>query len=506
MYADRLRNTEDSMTKTSENNKAPFLLERVMKLMAGTEWQERMQSHFSEFYMPAARRNKMTGVEYLVKAGVERLAFISRFVLDDFMTRWYGKNGELNLVHNFIRNISGVDKDFHLAQEFEIYELIAESRPTMYEVVDVTRGVRTVLRDMIYGGEDIVIEETVTLSEMTELWQCLAGRAVLHDDVPFLSPNFLPFDQQMAGDFLDKLERIIEEKLNSAGADEKSGNTTSQVTREDILAGLPMSQMLADSWNAAIDERGGMRFGLPPPTLGTVEGGIVEICEVTFRASDELQRIAERLDAIPSLSRITGEDRKWNWNLPREGLAEYLQAIVESEDHELSDERSEVNSNHEEWLGIVELNPRTLTLWVPSKPRAEAGEKLLISCLGDLVTNPMLTYTNSHEETKKILDSLKPGLNELSMPEIFTSMHGYFRNLYYGSATDIPSREYDDMTPREMALSSRERRKALEWLKMRECTDRVICREHGLDLYDFTWMWQELGFSTSQSHADDSEQ
>ena len=151
-----------------------------------------------------------------------------------------------------------------------------------------------------------------------------------------------------------------------------------------------------------------------------------------------------------------------------------------------------------EWLGLVELSREKLTLWTSSKPRAQAGKKLLGSQLGERVSNPMFTYTNSHEETKHILDSITVGINELTLPEVLTSMHSGFRFLYYEDALDTPSRDYDGMTPRQMARSLKHRRKALEWLKMRECTDRRICKKNDLDLYDFTWMWKELGFDRSR--------
>ena len=116
-----------------------------------------------------------------------------------------------------------------------------------------------------------------------------------------------------------------------------SGDETAQTTDEEILSQLPMAILMADAWNEAIDERGELRFGLPPPTLGTVEGGIVEICEVTFRVGDDLESIAARLDRIDRLCRVKNEDHQWYWAAPVAGLADYLQAISQSEPYASQD-------------------------------------------------------------------------------------------------------------------------------------------------------------------------
>ena len=487
------------MTEPLDINDIPSLMERVSRLMAGTRWQTRLRNHFRELFTPAAKRNRMTDLQYIAKAEPQRLGVLSLFAFDNFMTLRYGKNGELNFVETFMRNISGVSSDFYLSKQLELYEVVRTSRLTVYEVVQVTRDETFVVRDLIYGGDDIAIEYSPTLTQMLEIWDCIAGRVVEFDGAPFLCPSFLWFDQKITGNFLEKLQEMIADKRKQLMHKENlSGDETAQTKDEEILSQLPMAILMADAWNEAIDERGELRFGLPPPTLGTVEGGIVEICEVTFRVGDDLESIAARLDRIDRLCRVKNEDHQWYWAAPVAGLADYLQAISQSEPYASQDKFTRDDTGTMEWLGLVELSREKLTLWTSSKPRAQAGKKLLGSQLGERVSNPMFTYTNSHEETKHILDSITVGINELTLPEVLTSMHSGFRFLYYEDALDTPSRDYDGMTPRQMARSLKHRRKALEWLKMRECTDRRICKKNDLDLYDFTWMWKELGFDRSR--------
>ena len=151
------------MTEPLDINDIPSLMERVSRLMAGTRWQTRLRNHFRELFTPAAKRNRMTDLQYIAKAEPQRLAILSLFAFDNFMTLRYGKNGELNFVETFMRNISGVSSDFYLSKQLELYEVVRTSRLTVYEVVQVTRDETFVVRDLIYGGDDIAIEYSPTL-------------------------------------------------------------------------------------------------------------------------------------------------------------------------------------------------------------------------------------------------------------------------------------------------------------------------------------------------------
>ncbi len=475
-----------------ENN----LFERIFKLMHGTEWAQRMQELMVEFYMPAARRRNMSADEYLVNAGIERIVILSRLVFDELMTRQYGRHGDINVVSDFIAKIQGVHSNYELSKQLEICEGVRATRISLYEVVDITRGERTVLRDMIYGGDDIAIEHTALLSEMTELWQCMAGRVIQLDDVPFLVPTYLQYDQQIAGDFLEKLEGIVSKKQKLRSGKKKSDSQKNDFLRKRILSELPMAQLLADSWNTAIDQRGEMRFGLPPLKLGTVEGDTFQICEVVFRVRKDCDSVRRKLDNVPRLSRMPDEDQKWNWLAPGHQLKEYLQAIP-NDGPQIEQAKDE--DEYLEFIGTVELRSSSVKLFATSKERAEAGRRLLEFHLGDLISNPMTSHVNSLEEIKKIMKSFKPGSSKLSNPEILTGMHSSFRDIYFATCLDAPIQDYDYKTPREMANSPKDRRKALEWLKMRESTDILVSREENREPYDFAWLWLALGFDRSKA-------
>ena len=189
------------MTEPLDINDIPSLMERVSRLMAGTRWQTRLRNHFRELFTPAAKRNRMTDLQYIANAEPQRLGVLSLFAFDNFMTLRYGKNGELNFVETFMRNISGVSSDFYLSKQLELYEVVRTSRLTVYEVVQVTRDETFVVRDLIYGGDDVAIEYSPTLTQMLEIWDCIAGRVVEFDGAPFLCPSFLWFDQKITGNF-----------------------------------------------------------------------------------------------------------------------------------------------------------------------------------------------------------------------------------------------------------------------------------------------------------------
>ena len=469
-------------------NNIRSLFDLILKLVPGTIWHSRMQSVTEEHFKAASRHLNIDTTQYMVDRQ-NRLGDLIYFVFGDFCSRYYGENGDSNFVTDFVQNIFELKTDPGLNFQFGFLEVVRDTRFSIYEVVDVVDGESLTLRDLIYGGDKIVTQYADRPDTM-EIWHCVAGKLIFYDNAKFLSPFYLPFDQQMAGMFLEEIEQRVAQI-------QKQDNSSVSTSRDEILAGLPTAVLLSEVWNAALDKRGGRRIGLHPPTFGTVDGEILEFHEATFRVIGNPKKIRRKFNTLPFC--IKHGSNEWHVAIPKQSVHDFIKSASSDSSFKLAEQNTK--DEDKEWIGFVQLHSRTLRFWANSEERSAAGIKMIKPILGRLVSGPLVTSMNLEDSVTMASKSSKSDRSDKRNTPIPKEIFDAFGNLYeeyYMLALDLPVRDYDGKTPREMAISRHDRRKALEWLKMRELADRRLVREKGGQLYDFDWMWRELGFDRSR--------
>ena len=144
-------------------------------------------------------------------------------------------------------------------------------------------------------------------------------------------------------------------------------------------------------------------------------------------------------------------------------------------------------------LGTVELAENAVVLTTNSSARAERGQALLASALGELVRTPLTKI----ETIEQVMASRPPHAvdpsNEIP-PDVQAEVMRVALDKHYRQILDQPVGMLDDLTPRAAAKTKKGREKLVAWLKFLENQTE---RHHGagdpLGSYDFSWMWTELG-------------
>ncbi|WP_371171660.1 hypothetical protein [Aliiroseovarius sp. 2305UL8-7] len=144
-------------------------------------------------------------------------------------------------------------------------------------------------------------------------------------------------------------------------------------------------------------------------------------------------------------------------------------------------------------LGMITLKGRTLEAGINSKPRAEEITAHLAGLLGDLVKPPLIARQTLEqavaEHREKNAPTEPPHLSEEEQVAIRAEVMGQ----HYQGILDRPFGLFDDKTPRESARTAKGRQKIAAWLRTLEMNEAKARAGTNTPVYDFTWMWQELG-------------
>ena len=128
-----------------------------------------------------------------------------------------------------------------------------------------------------------------------------------------------------------------------------------------------------------------------------------------------------------------------------------------------------------------------------SSARAERGQALLASALGELVRAPLTKI----ETIEQVMASRPPHTVDPSNdipPDVQAEVMRVALDKHYQQILDQPVGMLGDITPRAAAKTKKGCEKLVAWLKFLENQTE---RNHGagdpLGSYDFSWMWTELG-------------
>lgn len=375
---------------------------------------------------------------------------------------------------------------------------------SLYEVSDIVPGHSLRARDLIRGGEPVLVTERSATQTLT-LWDRIAARIVRQRDDAILTGGLLAFTLEGSQQLLAQLR----ERGGSPGG-RQGGSRRRGEARDGALEGWRGSDddlrqaapLFTTAWLADVLPRA---LRTEPPTLFNSDGHEVVFHTVTFPLAPHAvpSEIEHRLTAI-------GQFRQenptfWNWigkAPPRRTRPKGERAII----WDVSMHDGAVV------LGNVELKGRVLTLSVSSADRAERGSALLTAALDGLVGQPLT-------ETQTVAQMRAAPPPRHNQPETAPSADIETGVEEEGLVHDMLDRQYrallgepvpmlGDVSPRAAARSARGRKTLAVWLKHLENQSRQSHPPHGshpshglhpggrrpdpMATYDFTWLWQEL--------------
>jgi hypothetical protein len=347
---------------------------------------------------------------------------------------------------------------------------------SLYEVSDIVPGESFRARDLIRGGEPVLVTEH-SATQTLRPWDRIAARIVRQGPKMILAGGLLAFTMEASQSLFAQL------RDRSAPMSGKSALSLDALdgwkgTDQDLRCAAPL---FTTTWLSDVLPRA---LGTTQPALFNSDGDEILFHTVIFPFTSDASRdeIARRLGGLRPLRQET--PTFWNWigrTSPQPVKSNNANAVMWN----ITMEDGSVV------LGNVELGESTVSLSVNSAARADHGRIMLAKALGRHVGAP-LTEIQTVEQMKAAPHPAHGPAAEVP-PEVQTELVHSVLDKQYRALLDEPISMLGDVSPRVAARSARGRRNLAAWLKHlenRSCNARD--QSDPMATYDFTWLWREL--------------
>ena len=402
---------------------------------------------------------------------------LSVFILEDFFTARFG---ERNVIDDYLKRRGwreSVPARRYLAA-------LRDSTVSLYEVVDIVPGRHMTVRDLIFGGEVVRVEEKLG-SQAAALWDRLAARVVaVHGKNRFTGAD-LHFRHEFSQHLLTAFEKMageLQREIRSDAGNRQAAPVTRVVAREVMVRTPLFARILSQFWifDAVVQARA------PAPELRNTDDEAMVFCEVRFPLEGDEARVAAVLDGIEEFEREEDGVARWRWfaaGSPLQRAARHRRGRPVAESSE--------NAIGTTSLGYAETRKGALVLSVNSRERAGRGQELLASRLGDLV-GPALIAHRTPERALEERSGQAPDEPAIPPEEAVQVIHSYLDD-HYRRTLDDPLPMLDGKSLREAAAARKGRARVIDWLKQLENTEHRRAAQQGHRPYDTAWLWRELG-------------
>ncbi|WP_306767926.1 hypothetical protein [Martelella alba] len=338
---------------------------------------------------------------------------------------------------------------------------------SLYEVSDVVPGKSLMARDLIRGGEPVIVSEGSATKSLKQ-WDRIAARIVPVMGENVLAGGLLPFTFQASDMLFDGLRHAFNPK-----------NTKKPpiIKNEDLQT---IAYMFSQTWLIDVLER---ETGMPE--LQNTDGDDIVFHNVRFPfAPGTLQKdIAARLNTLPALSRES--EKCWNWL--EENPRQKGRGHNAGRNEELMDSGARI-------LGNLELKGKVLHLATNSSTRAQKGMNMVQQHLGNLIRMPLTEIRTVEQMMSDHAAPSKQHPASAIPPDMAEQVVHQFLDRQYQDVLDQPVGMLGNRSPRQAVKSAAGRQKVAEWLKYLE--NQSIQTESPTDpmaTYSFEWMWRQLG-------------
>ena len=445
-----------------------------------------MQVHFDHF---DSLRGIIDGDEDELREALGDAAdMLMVFIVEDFFTARFGDRGELNVIDDYLERRGWCES----VQGRRYLEGLRDSTPSLYEVVDIDPGSSLTVRDLLVDGEAVTVQEQQG-SQMASLWDRLAARVVAVNGERVFTGGVLRFRHEASNDVLAEFDKLVKEVTRERA--KKSRHVSRRrrkrrrrspavppMAREAIIRSLPSAQILMRLWLADVVSQA----QAPLPELRNTDDEALVICEVHFPVIGDEARISAVLDGIEAFKRAEDGEPHWIWwapGTPSDRLARLRRGDPVAEWETIPGTTT---------LGYAEIGAGVVTLSVNSRERAERGQALLSSRLGDLVGPALISSQDPLRALEK--QSSAPTGDDVGPPpeEAVQAIHSYLDE-HYRRTLDEPLPVLGGRTLRRAVKTKNGRREVIDWLKQLENMEHRRASEQRQRPYDTRWIWKELG-------------
>jgi hypothetical protein len=462
------------------------LLEGLIKWSTRERWGDRFERVFEDHVLPTCDETDMEIDDIVATVGEDLfMSTVWACAFEDFLTREFDEGG--NAIDDYLKRRGWKET----ASVRTYMAALRNSTMSLYEVSDIVRGASFRARDLIRGGEPILISEK-SATRALKPWDRIAARVVQVGSKTQIGGGVLTFDHEMSEAFIEAVHNF--EKLSNETLSDKEKQELAEAIGPDFdeaaIADLSpterlraMNPMFTTFWLIDLIDR----TNAPAiPDLRNAEGDELVMCEVRYplaagATTDDIRAV---LEACPELRPASATS--WNW-ISREKPA--------SRPGEPSQQSLTFETWHEDGvlvLGNVELEDKALVLGVNSRQRSDLGHTLLSGILGRRVGQPSVE-TESVEQIMASRAAAAPQKLDIPEEEHRAIIHDQL-DRHYRSVLDEPVPALGGETPRAAVETESGRVKVAEWLKLME-NRTAKSGEHNSAMasYSFNWLWTELG-------------
>ena len=455
-------------------------LSNLIKWVSREDWRPLLEEVMDEHFGPAIEAFGLEFEEIDEVLGGNWGMALWGCAFEDFLTRRFEPDGR-NPVEAYLQRRGW--KEPAAAKQY--MTALRTSVMSLYEVSDLTPGQSLRARDLIRGGEPVLVSER-SATQMLKPWDRIAARIVPHGDQLILAGGVLAFtlegSELLTTALQDGLGRPGRRRRRAKGRQAAAATPSGWAgTDADLQRAAPL---FTTAWLFDVLPRA---LGLNQPTLHNSEGDEVVFHEVTFPlgSSASTEEVAHRVNELRPLHRES--PTFWNWL----GEAAPTRPAAEGENALLWNVTLEDGSVV---LGNIELGERTLVLSVNSAARAERGRAMLQDALGGLVGAPLTKIQTVEQMMAARGEDHSSTVPETEIPaEVQTQLVHAMLDKQYRALLDEPVGMLGDVSPRAASRSATGRERLAAWLKhLENRSQHAGARSDPLASYDFTWLWREL--------------
>lgn len=347
---------------------------------------------------------------------------------------------------------------------------------SLYEVSDIKPGQSLMARDLLRGGEPVLVHEG-TATRTLEQWDRIAARLVPSDGKTILAGGLLAYSRVACEDLAANLYKVLRKRRGKA-----------EFPKVDTQTLHELAPMFTLTWLFRTLED--MARQMEGPALFNGDGEDLVFHEVCFPlAKGVTQKMVA--DVLDEMAALRAESRSF-WNWLKEPMSNPVRKAGRDENGRFL--RTEMDDGAIV-LGTLDLKGRQLRLQVNSKERVERGRAMLQAGLGDLVRAPLTQIMTPAQAMEDRGTHGREASPELQIPpEEEARIIGQMLERHYRQVLDEPVPALGDMTPRQAVQTASGRKKVAIWLKdIENTTVRAQGSGGAMAAYDFGWMWHELG-------------
>ena len=461
------------------------LLDGLMKWAAREPWRDRFEAILEDHVLPTCDETGLEPDEIISTLGEDLfMSSVWACAFEDLLTREFDDGS--NIVDEYLKHRGSKETPSVRAY----ITALRNSVVSLYEVSDVVLDKSFRARDLVRGGEPVLISERSATRTLKQ-WDRFAGRVVQLGQRTQISGAVLSYEYETSENLIKGLRSIGKltqkekrELAKAIGEDFDAAVITNLSETERLRA---VSSTFTTCWLLdAIDQAEQPEM----PDLRNTDGDELLQCTVSYPLADGTadDDVRAALDSCADLRPASAT--QWNWVRREKRAAASAGRARPSKSLTIETTRDDGLLV----LGSVKLDGRALVLSVNSLERSERGSELLSTILGERVGQP-LVVTETVEQMLASSDADAPQQADLSEQEQSAIVHEAM-DRHYRDTLDQPVPALGNKSPRAAVKTASGRAKVADWLKMMENqTARAGESNSAMATYSFDWTWTELGIA-----------